>query len=98
MKGESSDDFSPRDARQKVAKADASTFAYTGRLKYTAIPGLELAGTINYQENYGQDTEDGVGSGTLYEAHAVYNKNQFGLEGISSNMGYRRLGCKSYWG
>ena len=84
MKGESSDDFSPRDARQKVAKADASTFAYTGRLKYTAIPGLELAGTINYQENYGQDTEDGVGSGTLYEAHAVYNKNQFGLRALAA--------------
>ena len=74
--------FKPRGGRQKVANADASTFAYNGRLKYTAIPGVELAGTINYQENFCQDEIDGCGAATLYEGHVVYNRDAFGLRAL----------------
>jgi len=76
------DSFKPRDARQKVAKAEAKTFAYNGRLKYTAIPGVEVAGTINYQDNYCQNEIEGCGSATLYEGHVVYNKDNFGLRAL----------------
>ena len=78
----SEDKYKPRKARQKVAEADASTLAYTGRLKYTAVPGLELAGTINYQDNFCQDEIDNCGAATLYETHAVYNRANFGLRAL----------------
>jgi hypothetical protein len=74
--------FKPRDARQKVAEAEAKTFAYTGRLKYTAIPGLEVAGTINYQENFCQNELAGCDSATLYEGHVVYNRDNFGVRAL----------------
>jgi hypothetical protein len=76
--------FKPRDGRQKVGKATAKTGALTTRLKYTAIPGLELAATINYQEDFGQELLDNVGSATLYEAHAVYNYDQFSLRALGA--------------
>ena len=74
--------FKPRDARQKVAEAEAKTFAYNGRLKYTAIPGVEVAGTINYQDNFCQNEVANCGSATLYEGHVVYNKDNFGLRAL----------------
>jgi hypothetical protein len=74
--------FTPRGARQKVAEAEAKTFAYNGRLKYTAIPGVELAGTINYQDNFCQNEIEGCDSATLYEGHVVYNKDNFGLRAL----------------
>ena len=39
-------EYKPRDGRQKVGKAKADDMAFTGRLKYTAIPGLELAASL----------------------------------------------------
>lgn len=77
-----SSNFAVRKARQKVAEAEAKTFAYNGRLKYTAIPGLELAGTVNYQDNFCQNQLAGCGSATLYEAHTVYNVDGFGLRAL----------------
>ncbi len=74
--------YNPRDARQKVAKAEAKTFAYNGRLKYTAIPGLEVAGTINYQDNYCQNEIAGCDSAILYEGHVIYNRDAFGLRAL----------------
>jgi hypothetical protein len=74
--------FKPRKGRQKVAEAEAKTFAYNGRLKYTAIPGLEVAGTINYQDNYCQNEVKGCDSATLYEGHVVYNRDAFGLRAL----------------
>jgi len=82
LKSTGSSNFAVRKGRQKVAKAEAKTFAYNGRLKYTAIPGLELAGTINYQDNFCQNQTAGCGSATLYEAHTVYNKDGFGLRAL----------------
>lgn len=82
LKASASSDFKPRKGRQKVAEAEAKTFAYTGRLKYTAVPGLELAGTINFQENYCQNEVAGCDSATLYEAHAIYNRDAFGIRAL----------------
>jgi hypothetical protein len=82
LKASASSDFKPRKGRQKVAEAEAKTFAYNGRLKYTAIPGLELAGTINFQDNYCQNEVAGCDSATLYEGHVVYNRDAFGLRAL----------------
>ena len=82
LKSTGSSNFAVRKGRQKVAKAEAKTFAYNGRLKYTAIPGLEVAGTVNYQDNFCQNQLAGCGSATLYEAHTVYNVDGFGLRAL----------------
>ena len=75
-----------RDGRQKVGKANAESLAYTGRLKWTAIPGIELAATAQYQEDFGQkngnDFIGDAGSATLFETHAVIERGNFGLRAL----------------
>lgn len=66
-----------RGGRQKVARATANDAAYTGRLKYTGVPGLELAGTAQYQANMAQSTDPNIGAGVLLSAHAIWNIRQF---------------------
>lgn len=61
-----------RSGRQKSAKATANDFAYTGRLKYTGVPGLELAFTAQYQEDISQG-DLAAASATLVETHAIYS-------------------------
>jgi hypothetical protein len=82
METEGKNAFRVRSGRQKVSKATANDLAYTGRLKYTGIPGLELAGTVNYQTNATQSNNDGLDRGILYETHAIYNKGPFGLRAL----------------
>ena len=44
-----------RSGRQKTAEADADDLAVTGRIKYTGMPGLELAASLQYQSDITQD-------------------------------------------
>ncbi len=82
--GLETDAFDVRGGRQKSAEAVAEEFAYTGRLKYTGIAGLELAATINYQEDLLQGLVAGAdeASGLLYETHAAYQAGPFGLRAL----------------
>ena len=77
------DDYSIRSGRQKVAKATAENLAYTGRIKYTAIAGLELAATVQYQTDITQ-SKDGVDTAdaTLLEAHAIYQVSDFTVRAL----------------
>lgn len=80
--------FKIRDGRQKVAEAQANDLAYTGRLKWTAIPGVELAATMQYQEDItqGNTHADNIGldagGATLFETHAVIEQGPFGLRAL----------------
>ncbi len=71
-----------RGGRQKVAKAKANHLAATGRLKYTAIPGLELATSLQYQEDLTQVEDDGVDGATLFSAHVIWQRGGLGLRGL----------------
>jgi len=62
-----------RDGRQKSAKAVAEDLAYTARLKYTAIQGLELGATLQQQQNVTQGIVGEGASALLTELHAAYN-------------------------
>ncbi|TNF33762.1 MAG: porin [Gammaproteobacteria bacterium] len=79
-----------RDGRQKVSEADADALAYTGRLKYTGIAGLELAASVQYQEDlYQENFIDLSGANKavdamLYEAHVVYQAGPFGLKALAA--------------
>ncbi|MDH5472735.1 MAG: OprO/OprP family phosphate-selective porin [Gammaproteobacteria bacterium] len=69
-----------RSGRQKVAEAEAESLAYTARIKYSGIPGLELAATVNRQDDLSQGTATVAGdaeAATLIEAHAIYSTGRF---------------------
>ncbi len=74
--------YQVRDGRQKVSEAKASDFAYTGRLKYTAIPGLELATSLQYQEDFWQSAGVETIDATLAEVHAIYQQGIFNLRAL----------------
>ena len=74
--------YKPRDGRQKVASASARSLATIGRLKYTAIPGLELAGSLFMQTDYCQGAVVGCGSASAFETHAIYKKDKFQLRAL----------------
>ena len=71
-----------RGGRQKVAEATANDWAYTGRLKYTGVPGLELAGTAQYQSNMAQSLDPDIGEGVLLSAHAIWDISQFQVRAL----------------
>jgi hypothetical protein len=74
-----------RGGRQKVAKATANDLAYTGRLKYTGLRGLELAGTVNYQSDMTQSADPNINDAVLLSAHAIYNISQFQVRALYAN-------------
>ena len=90
------DPFRIRNGRNKVSNASADDFAYTTRLKYTGIPGLEVAGTAQYQADITQEQNDGAEGAWLYEGHVDFNHNvgpgQFWLPRALRNVGYQRFG------
>jgi hypothetical protein len=91
----SGSDYKVRSGRQKVSKADAEDFAYTGRIKWTGIPGLELAATVQYQEDITQSNDSTAGSATLFETHAVFQRGNFGLRALYATWDLDGSGPKS---
>ena len=82
MPTEGSSAFRVRSGRQKVAEAIASDWATTLRLKYTGVPGLELAASYQYQSDPSQLGGDGLDKGQLLSAHAIYQRERFGLRAL----------------
>ncbi|EAS47091.1 hypothetical protein GB2207_10758 [marine gamma proteobacterium HTCC2207] len=74
--------YKPRDGRQKVGKAKADNIAFTGRLKYTAIPGLELAASVQHQVDMTQGEGSEAVSGTLFETHIAWQRDDFQLRAL----------------
>ena len=67
--------FRIRSGRQKVAQSTLREPAFTGGIKYTGIPGVELATSFQYQTDITQnDPGDPKTSATLWEAHAVVDR------------------------
>lgn len=72
--------FLIRNGRQKVSEAKANDGAVTGRIKWTGMPGVELAATAQWQKDVTQGDER-VGA-TLFEAHADIERGPFGLRAL----------------
>jgi hypothetical protein len=67
--------FRIRNGRQKVAQSTLREPAFTGRIKYTGIPGIELATSLQYQTDLTQnDPGDPKTSAMLWEAHVVADR------------------------
>ncbi len=71
-----------RSGRQKNAEAAAEDLAYTARLKYTGVAGLELAATVQYQQDLTQGMVAGDASALLTELHTVYNAGPFAFRAL----------------
>lgn len=76
------DDYSIRGGRQKSAEAVANDGAWTARVKYNGIPGLNLGVTLQRQNDLHQSALDGTlgfvgdvpdAEARLTEAHARYS-------------------------
>lgn len=74
--------FKIRDGRQKVSSAPAEDFAYTGRIKYNGIAGLEIATTLQYQEDLWQGLGASTLGATLLETHLNYQVDNVGLRAL----------------
>lgn len=75
-------DYAVRSGRQKTSEADASDLASTARIKWTGAPGVELAASIQYQQNITQGNDPTAGEAWLYEAHADIRRGPFGLRAL----------------
>ena len=87
--------FSVRDGRLSGASAKAKDPAYTARLKWTGLPGIELAATLQRQTDITQSVEATAGAATLYEAHAVMNHGRFGLRALYAGWSLDGSGPKA---
>jgi len=84
-----------RGGRQKVANANASNLALTGRIKYTGVRGLEVAGTVSLQDDMTQDTSDNIDGATLVETHARYSIADFTITGLYARWDIDGVGASS---
>lgn len=75
-------DYKPRDGRQKTSEARATDFATTARLKWTGLPGIEIAGSFQHQSDITQGLDATAGSARLYEMHGILSKGPFGLKAL----------------
>lgn len=87
--------YAVRSGRQNVANALAKDPAYTARLKWAGIPGVELAGTVHRQADITQSADATAGAATLYVAHAVVNKGAFGLRALYAGWNLNGSGPKA---
>jgi len=91
----STKNYTVRDGRQMVAEAVTKSAAYTARLKWAGLPGVELAGSVQYQADITQGTDPTAGSAMLHEAHAVVNKGSLGLKALYARWNLAGSGPKS---
>jgi hypothetical protein len=82
LKTSASADYAVRSGRQKTSEADANDLASTARIKWTGIAGVELAASIQYQQDITQGTDPDAGDAWLYEAHADIQRGPFGLRAL----------------
>lgn len=76
-----------REFRQEFGGARAEDLAYTLRVKYSGINGLELGATLQQQENITQSHDlllGGKAPATLLELHADWHWQAFGLRALTA--------------
>ena len=86
--------YNIRSGRQKTSEADAHDLAATGRLKWSGIAGVELASTLQYQENMTQGFDNDA-SAWLFEAHADIRRGPFGLRALYAMWDIDGSGAKT---
>jgi hypothetical protein len=72
--------FTIRGGRQKVGEAPAKDPAFTGRVKWTGMPGVELALSAQYQNDITQSVQPT--EATLIETHANIRRGPWSLRAL----------------
>ena len=100
------DDFNIRGGRKKVAEAPAKDFAFTGRLRWTGMPGVAVSATGQYQSDVTQG-DAGLSAGgvsaTLVEGNIDIRRGMFGLRALAARWSLdgaepEALGRDVQWG
>ena len=89
------DNYAVRKGRLQVAEALAKDPAYTARLKWTGVPGLEVAASLQYQSDVSQSTDNTAGSAWLGETHVVLNRGPFTLKALYAQWSLQGSGPES---
>ena len=66
-----------RNGRQKSSKAVAEDLAYTARIGYSGIQGLQLSASYQYQSDISQASGDGLDAANLLSVSGIYNNGGF---------------------
>ncbi len=96
--------FRPRSGRQKVSQANANEWASTVRVRYTGIPGLEIASSVQYQSDITPDAAfSEKNDALLTEAHIDFRRGGFGLRALGAVWSVdgetpEALGLDEQWG
>ena len=77
-----SDNYAVRGGRQKSSEANADHLAATGRLRWTGIPGVEIAGSLQYQSDITQGNDSSADDAWLFEAHTYIQRGPYGLRAL----------------
>ncbi len=91
----SASDYAIRSGRKSAREAPANDLAYNARLKWVAMPGLELVGGIQYQTDVTQGNDPDAGAATLFSTHMVWNRGPFGLRALYARWDLDGSGPKS---
>lgn len=86
-----------RNGRQKVSQARADDGALTGRIKWTGLPGVELAAVMQYQNDLtqGVGAAGSVSNATLLETHAAIARGPWGLRALYARWDLDGAGPKA---
>ena len=87
--------FNIRNGRQKTSKSKANDLAVTGRVKYTGMPGVELALTAQHQSEFMQGGSVNGGSANMLETHAIINKGKFSAKALYAQWDLNGVAAKA---
>lgn len=74
--------YAVRSGRQGVREAPADNLAYTARVKWSGVAGLQLAAAVQRQTDVTQSTDPTAGAATLIEADATWQQGPFALRAL----------------
>ena len=97
------DNYAVRKGRQKTSKAQADDLASTGRIRWTGKPGIEIAGTVQYQSDMTQGNDSNADDAWLFEAHTDIQRGPYGLRALYARWdlngsGPKSVGADEQWG
>lgn len=74
--------YAVRGGRKSVSSAPANDLAFTARVRWTGMPGVELAAAYQRQGDVTQGKDPTAGGANLWTAHAILRKGPLGLRAL----------------
>jgi len=91
----SDNNYAVRKGRNAAREASMQDPAYTARLKWTGIAGVELGAALQYQRDITQSTDATAGTATLLETHAIWQTGRFALRALYASWDLSGEGPKN---